>query len=319
MPYTIGLITEDFDTLDTTFDTSLLMAVEARRRGHRVLFCAERTLRLTPAGLVADFFESGYEGEGRPEDHFAPAGTMNFRDLDLALLRTDPPVDSRYLAVTFMLDHAGTLVLNAPAAIRRYNEKIAIFFHPDRILPTFVVLDETAALRTLREHPEITRWIAKPTNAFAGIGVAALDPRAPEAAAAALERTSSGWTEPVMLQQFNERVAEGDKRIFLLDGEPLGWVNRVPKAGHFLANIHAGAVTLPFALSESDRAIVGEVGRAYPADELPLLCIDVIGEKLSEVNVTCPSGLVQINRAMGLKLESRIIDSFERRIAARRR
>lgn len=304
----MGFITEDFEALEPSWDTSLLFSLEFARRGHRVFFAPERSLRLANEGVTARLFESRYDGTGRPKDAFVETGRRDLRALDLVLLRTDPPVDASYFATTYILERAGTVVLNDPAAIRRYNEKIGIFSFPDRILPTAVVFDEKEGLAFVAEHGEVRRWIAKPTNAFGGMGVAAFDAGDETAALAALAGASGGGKEPVMIQAYNEEIPRGDKRIFLLEGRPIGWVNRVPREGRFLANIHAGAETRPFDLSEADHSICEAVGRAYPAREIPLICIDVIGEKLSEVNVTCPSGMVQINRAMDKRCEVEVVD-----------
>ncbi len=318
-PKTIGFLTEDFSALDVSWDNSLLFGAEFRRRGHRVLFASWRTMCLANEGLTAIFHESAYVGSGDPLAQFTDPRPLDFRELDLCLLRMDPPVDSRYLVATHMLDRAGTLVLNDPVAIRSYNEKLAIFSYPGGISVSRVVMSEESAMDALRGAPDVRQWIAKPTNAFGGMGVVKFAADDPEQAKGLMRRSSEDWREPLMLQEFNERVREGDKRIFLLEGEPIGWVNRIPREGQYLANIHAGAVTVPFELSEADRAACRHVADTFPKDRLPLICIDIIGDHLSEINVTCPSGLIQINRAMDRRCELPIIDYFERRIRMPRR
>lgn len=322
----VAFLTEDFSQLEPSWDNSLLFAAEFARRGHRVAFAPEESLRLSGDGCTARWFENRFAGEGRPEDAFSPLGARNLREFDLVMLRIDPPVDAAYLAVTYMLDYAGTLVLNKPSAIRQWNEKIAIFSYGGGIVATSVVLSIEEGLAFVSEHPGIPRWIAKPTNAFGGFGVSAF-PAGDEAAARAAIGKAGGCAagerpagaqpgraiEPVMIQEYNARIPEGDKRIFLVEGRPVGWVNRVPRAGEYLANIHAGAITVPFALNDADRAACDHVARTYSADDLPLICIDVIGDCLSEVNVTCPSGMIQINRAMNRRCEVEVVDCLERR------
>lgn len=310
---TFGFLTEDFSALDVSWDNSLLFSVELLRRGHRVVFMTWKSLRLDNGGATATFFESRYAGSGRPEEHFSDLGRRSLSELDLCLLRLDPPVDERYLAATYMLEYAGTRVLNDPATIRRYNEKISIFSYPQGIRTTCIVLSEEAALDAILSHARIKRWVAKPTNAFGGIGVESFESRQLDEAVRLMRKTSNDWKSPIVLQEFNERVSEGDKRIFLLEGRPIGWVNRIPKPGQFLANIHAGAITVPFDLSEGDLKICEHIAATFPSRELPLICIDVIGEHLSEINVTCPSGLIQINRAMKKSCELEIIDCLEAR------
>lgn len=315
----VGILTEEFGSIEPSWDNSLLFAAEFVRRGHRVAFASERTLRLSSDGSAkppvasARFFEGPYEGGGRPAETFVEIGPRGLAEFDLVLLRADPPVDASYLALTYLLDYAGTLVLNRPAAIRRHNEKIGIFSYPEGIVATAVVFSLEEGLAFVRSHSAVARWIAKPVNAFGGIGVSAFDPRDDAGARAAYAAAATAANEPVMLQAFNDRVAEGDKRIFLLEGRPIGWVNRVPKKGGYLANIHAGAITVPFDLSEADRAACDFVARSYSKDEIPLICIDVIGDRLSEVNVTCPSGMIQINRAMNRRCEVEVVDTLVER------
>ncbi len=319
----IAFLTEDFSQLEPSWDNSLLFAAEFARRGHRVAFAPEATLSLSGDGCSARWFENRFAGEGRPEDAFKPLGARNLKEFDLVMLRIDPPVDAAYMAVTYMLDYAGTLVLNKPSAIRQWNEKIAIFSYDGGIVTTAVVLSVEEGLAFVRAHPEVPRWIAKPTNAFGGFGVTAFPAGDEAAARAAIAQAGVGLNtagsdggariEPVMIQQFNERIPEGDKRIFLVEGKPVGWVNRVPRKGEYLANIHAGAITVPFDLNDADRAACEHVARAYSAADLPLICIDVIGDRLSEVNVTCPSGMIQINKAMNRRCEIEVVDCLERR------
>lgn len=329
----VAFLTEDFSQLEPSWDNSLLFAAEFVRRGHRVVFAPEESLRLAGDGCTARWYENRFEGKGRPEDAFAPIGARNLREFDLVMLRIDPPVDAAYLAVTYMLDYAGTLVLNNPSAIRQWSEKIAIFSYDGGIVTTAVVLSVEEGLAFVREHPEIPRWIAKPTNAFGGFGVTAFPADNDEAARTAIGKAGGAQAgmeaagpnrgraiEPVMIQEFNARISEGDKRIFLVEGRPVGWVNRVPRQGEYLANIHAGAVTVPFELNEADLRACEHVARTYSAIDLPLICIDVVGDRLSEVNVTCPSGMIQINRAMNRRCEVDVVDCLERRAreAARR-
>jgi glutathione synthase len=314
----IAFVTEEFSAIEPSWDNSILFAREFVRRGHDVRFAPKTTLRLSTDGVTARLFSNRFEADRDPRPDFVNAGGMNLRDFDLVMLRIDPPVDATYLAVTYMLDYAGTLVLNRPAAIRQYNEKIAIFSYPEGIVETAVVLSIEEGLAFVRSHPEIRRWIAKPTNAFGGLGVSAFIADDEPGARSAMAKAAGERREPIMLQRFNERIVDGDKRIFLVEGRPVGWVNRVPKKGDYLANIHAGAVTLPYELDDADRAACAHVARMYPADDLPLICIDVIGDRLSEVNVTCPSGMIQINRAMNRRCETEVVDCLERRARAAR-
>jgi glutathione synthase len=245
----------------------------------------------------------------------------SFEELDLAgvdviLMRQDPPFDMAYITATHLLEllpENGPLVVNDPAAVRNAPEKLFVLRFKELMPPTLLTRDRDAIRAFWREHGDI---ILKPLFGNAGAGVFRLRP-GDENLTALLEIYESIRREPVMVQRYIPEVRRGDKRIILVEGEAMGAVLRVPPEGEARANLHVGARPVKTELTARDREICAAIGPTLRAQGLVFVGIDVIGDWLTEINVTSPTGIQEIARLDGIEIAPKIWDAIERRLAER--
>jgi glutathione synthase len=221
-------------------------------------------------------------------------------------MRKDPPVDEAYLYATHLLELAerhGVTVINRPAALRAWNEKLSALRWSHLMAPTLVASRVAELAAFTAEHGEV---VLKPLGGRAGQGVVFASAATP-GLRALLELVTGLETLPVMVQAFLPGVAAGDKRILLVDGEPLGAVNRVPSGGEFRSNLAVGGQPEACELSDAERAICAELAPALKAEGLFFVGIDVIDHRLSEINVTSPTGIREVERLGGIPLADQVI------------
>ena len=284
------------ESFDPRADSTFVMITEALRRGHR------------PFGvLLGGLSLWGDEARARAgalqlrDDGRLALGELRSRALesfDVVVMRKDPPVDTAYLAATWILDHAKTLVVNGPTGLRELNEKIAIARFPELTPRTFVTRSTAELHELLGELGG--KMIVKPVYGFGGreiLMARAGDPNL----ASILELATAEGTRWTVAQEYLPAAAEGDKRILLIDGEPVGAVLRVPAKGELRNNFHAGGSPARSGLSEGERAICSRVGPVLRELGQFFVGIDVIGGRLTEINVTSPTGMQEINRLEGLE------------------
>jgi glutathione synthase len=248
------------------------------------------------------------EVQRKPGAHFRVVGEFDaaLSELDILFLRKDPPVDVEFVRATQMLEIApGPLWINRPSGLRAANEKLFALRFPD-LCPTSLVTRDIARLRSFIESIGGDA-VVKPLDGCGGQGVVRVRDGDPNFNAL-LEMTTDGGRTAVLAQAFLPAVREGDKRIIVLDGEPLGAVLRVPRAGELRANFAAGGTGEAAAITPRDREICRRLAPDLRALGLWLAGIDVIGGKLTEVNVTSPTGFVEIDAFTGQSLEARVID-----------
>jgi glutathione synthase len=246
---------------------------------------------------------------------FAPLETIDLGSMDVVLMRQDPPFDMAYITATHMLEHIqpGTLIVNDPAAVRNAPEKILVTHFPDLMPPTLVTWD-LEAIRSFRaEYKDI---IVKPLYGNGGAGVFRIKPD-DENLGSLLEMHFARSREPLMLQRYEPAVRQGDKRIILVDGEPMGALNRVPAAGEARSNMHVGGRPEQSPLTARDREICAAIGPTLRDQGMIFVGIDVIGDYLTEINVTSPTGLQEIARFDGVHIEKSIWDRIEEKVARR--
>jgi glutathione synthase len=296
------------DRLDPPTDTSLALMRESLNRGHLVFFCTLSDLRLEkdePWARVrsVEFFP------GR--ELFAAGEAVEFAlgECDILHMRKDPPVDEAYLHATFLLDRLPERVLqvNPSRALRNHCEKLIPCHFPD-LMPESVVTCDSAVLSAFLE--KVGHMVVKPLEDCSGHGVFTLTRDDPDTFARCREATAGGGRY-VQGQEFLPGITEGDKRVLLLGGEILGWLRRVPAAGDFRSNINAGGTCAPCELTESDRAICDRIGSWLTREGIHLGGVDIVGEKVLEVNITSPSCLREMNELAGTRLECRILGYLE--------
>ena len=237
---------------------------------------------------------------------------LDLAGMDVVLMRQDPPFDMAYITATHLLEHIHpkTLVVNDPAAVRNAPEKLLVTHFPELMPPTLITWDLQAIRAFREEHQDI---IVKPLFGNGGAGVFRIKPD-DENLAALLEMHFARSREPLMFQRYEPAVRRGDKRIILVDGEPVGAVNRVPLAGEARSNLHVGGTPEKCALTARDREICAAIGPTLRQQGMIFVGIDVIGDWLTEINVTSPTGIQEIDRFDGISIEAAIWDRIETRV-----
>lgn len=302
----IGFLMDPIESLRVEHDSTFVLMLECQRRGLEVRELRQEWL----------FFEDGLARarmrtlavERRPGAHFRVRADADapLSDLDVLFLRKDPPVDDDFLTATQLAELGpGPFWINHPAGLRAANEKLFALRFPDLVPPTLV----TRELPRLRAFIEAQGGdgVVKPLDGCGGLGVLRVRRDDPNFSAL-LEMSTHGGRVPVMAQAYLPEVREGDKRIILLDGEPVGAVLRVPGQGELRANFAAGGSAAASAITARDREICRRLAPGLRACGLWFVGIDVIGGRLTEVNVTSPTGLVEIDRLTGESLEARVLD-----------
>ena len=246
---------------------------------------------------------------------YGPETEVDLSEFDVVWLRQDPPFDMGYITATHLLEmvQAETLVVNDPAEVRNAPEKLFVLRYPDLMPPTLVTrsLDEAMDFRT--RHGAV---VVKPLYGNAGTAVFLIDENDGNLSAL-VELFGTVWNEPFMVQAFLPQVSEGDKRIVLVDGQPTGAINRLPKSGEIRSNLAAGGQAQPTELTARETEICAVIGPELRARGLVFVGIDVIAGYLTEINVTSPTGIVAIDRFNGTDTPALIWDAIEARHASR--
>ncbi|WP_373353960.1 glutathione synthase [Pseudoroseicyclus sp. CXY001] len=300
---------DPIEGVDIDADSTFRIALEAQERGHEIFVYGPDKLAFQEGRVTA----RGRRAELRRVrgDHvsFGAEEEVDLKAFDVVWLRQDPPFDMSYITSTHLLDliHPGTLVVNDPFWVRNYPEKLLVLSFPELTPPTAIARD-LATLRAFRaKHGDI---IVKPLYGNGGAGVFKL--HAEDGNLASLhEMFSQISREPLIAQKFLPAVAKGDKRVILVDGEPIGAINRVPQAGETRSNMHVGGRAEKVALTERDREICAAIGPLLKEKGQIFVGIDVIGDWLTEINLTSPTGLQELERFDGTNGAALIWDAIE--------
>src|SRR6056297_1914875 len=299
--------------IDIDADSTFRLMLEAQERGYELFY-------YTPDRLAYD--DGRVTARGWPVtvqrvkgDHYTlgEEQRVDFGDYDVVWLRQDPPFDMFYITTTHLLDRLapGTLVLNDPFWVRNFPEKLLVLDFPDLMPPTTIARD-LGALRAFKErHGDV---ILKPLYGNGGAGVFLLVES--DRNLTSLHEMFSGFSrEPLIVQKFLPDVAKGDKRVILVDGEPVGAINRVPAKGETRSNMHVGGRPEKIEMSARDHEICAAIGPLLREKGQVFVGIDVIGDYLTEINVTSPTGIQELERFDGTNVAGLIWDAVERRRA----
>jgi len=303
-------------------DSSIAMMRELAGRGHAVWVCTPQALAwdrglVRARALPIDVEQADAPADGTPWFTAAgPAALRSLADFAGVLMRKDPPFDAEYLYATHLLGAAqrtGARVFNDPAALRNHNEKLAITEFTAFIAPTLVSGDAQEILAFQREQGEI---VVKPLDGMGGSGIFRLSPGDPNTNAI-LEAVTQEGGRTVMAQRFLPAIAQGDKRILLIGGRPVPYaLARVPKAGESRGNLAAGGTGYARALTQRDREIAESLGPVLDTRGLLLVGLDIIGDHLTEINVTSPTCFVEITQQSGFDVAAAFVDALLDRLAA---
>lgn len=297
-------------------DTTFSMMREAQRRGHRVAACLPQDLSWTSGGLVTASVQritlTGDKKNWFTEDAIE---RVALKDFDAVLMRKDPPFDAEYIYATHLLEQAereGARVINSPRSLRDHPEKLAIMEFPQFVTPTLVTrsADEVRAFHA--EHQDI---ILKPLDGMGGMGIFRVKADALNLGSI-IETLNKDGAQTIMVQRFVPQVVEGDKRILIIDGEPAPFVlARIPQGTEVRGNLAAGGKGVAQPLSPRNREIAEVIGRQLAPRGLLLIGLDVIGDAVTEINVTSPTCFQEITEQTGFDVPAMFIDAVERQLA----
>ncbi len=286
-------ILDDLDSLKSYKDTSIAIMRQAAKRGHSLYVCQQHDVFLRNQFVKVNIRTFSFTNN----DNWHELGECQEvppSEFSAVLMRKDPPFDNEYLYSTYLLELAsnqGARVINNPSAIRGWNEKLSVAKFP-QFAPEFLVTSNNELIRTfLAEHKDI---IVKPLDGMGGTGIFRLTETDPNIGAI-LETATKFGTQTIMAQRYLPAILQGDKRIIVINGEPLPYaLARIPKAGETRGNLAAGGTGVAQALSARDLEIATTVGKVLKENGLFLVGLDVIGDYLTEINVTSPTGMVEI-------------------------
>ncbi len=306
----IAVIMDPLDRVDIDKDTTFVLMLEAQARGHEVLYTRAEDLYLKGGKVWARLWPIRLE---RSEEFYklGPAKELQLDSLDAVLMRKDPPYTMDYFYAAHLLSLVrGAFVMNSGHGLREANEKLFALRFNEVTPPSLVTKEARRILEFLDELRG--EAIVKPLDGCGGGGVFHLR-RDDTNLTSLLEMSTKEGTEYVLVQKYLPEVRQGDKRVIVLDGEPLGAVLRVPRANEARSNIHVGGEAVKAAVSPRDREICETLKPSLQQLGLWFVGLDVIGDWLTEVNVTSPTCVQEINRLDGVKLESQVIDFVEKR------
>ena len=315
MPLTIAVQMDPLEDINIAGDSTFALMLEAQARGHRLLHYPADQLTYEDGRLRA--VARPVEVRRVEGDHFTagePRSLDLADDIDVVLMRQDPPFDIAYITAAHLLERlAGvTLVVNDPRSVRDAPEKLWVLDFARFMPPTLItrLFDELTTFH--RRHGEI---VLKPLHGNAGAAVFRIGADGTNLRALA-ELFSEVWREPFIAQAFLPAVSEGDKRIILVDGEPVGAINRIPGKGEIRSNLAAGGTAARTELTGREREICAALGPELKQRGLLFVGIDVIGGMLTEINVTSPTGLAALDRFNGTNTPGLIWDAIEGKLLA---
>ena len=309
MSLKIAFQMDPIENVDINADSSFRIAEEAQFRGHELFYYSPDKLAFEEGHVTA----KGHRVELRRElgNHVTlqPEEKIDLANWDVVWLRQDPPFDMGYITTTHILDmiHPDTLVVNDPMWVRNFPEKLLVLQFPDLTPPTTIARDIETLKAFKDKHQDI---ILKPLYGNGGAGVFRLD--AADRNMESLHELFSGINnEPLIAQKFLPDVSSGDKRVILVNGEPVGAINRIPADGETRSNMHVGGRPEKVSLSDRDRKICAEIGPLLREKGQILVGIDVIGGSLTEINVTSPTGIQELERFDGVNVAEKIWQAIE--------
>ncbi len=298
--------------VDINADSSFRLAEEAQARGHELFFYGPDQLAYQEGRITARGHDMSVQRMQGDPAVLGPEREVDLADFDVIWLRQDPPFDMHYITSTHLLDRlkGQTLVVNDPFWVRNYPEKLLVLDFPDLTPPTTIARDLQTIKAFKEKHEDI---ILKPLYGNGGAGVFRLD--ANDRNLTSLHELFTGFSrEPLIVQKFLPDVRNGDKRVILVDGEAVGAINRVPAEGETRSNMHVGGRPEKVGLTERDMEICAAIGPLLKEKGQIFVGIDVIGDYLTEINVTSPTGIQELERFNGENIAEKIWQAIEAKL-----
>lgn len=308
----ILFVADPLEVFKTYKDTTFSMMREAQRRGHRISACEPRQLTWKSGDLVhAEVREITLTGAEEEWFQVRRTETRALRDFDAVLMRKDPPFDNEFFYATHMLEQAereGAKVFNKPSSLRDHPEKLAIMEFPQFVSPTLVTRSADEVRRFHEEHGEI---ILKPLDGMGGMGIFRVGPDGLNLGSI-IETLNQNGSTTIMVQRFVPEITQGDKRVLVIGGRVAPFcLARIPQGSEVRGNLAAGGKGVAQPISERDREIAETIGPLLAGRGLLLIGLDVIGDCLTEINVTSPTGFQEITRQTGFDVPAMFVDALE--------
>ena len=302
---------DPINKIDPRGDSSFAMMLEAQNRGHETFYYVPATIALENNVVSADVAPVSLVDDAANWFELGEAKIADLSEFDVIMLRQDPPFDMNYITTTHLLErlHPKTLVVNAPDPVRNAPEKILVTEFPELMPPTLVTRDRSRIVKFREQHGDI---IVKPLFGNGGAGVFLLREN-DQNLVSLLEMFEENFPEPFMIQKYLPDVRKGDKRIIIIDGVPVAGLNRIPAEGEARSNMHVGGRPELSELTEREMEICAKIAPALKARDFIFVGIDVIGDYITEINVTSPTGIREIKRFGGPDIAELIWDAIEKR------
>ncbi|EEW59478.1 glutathione synthase [Ruegeria sp. TrichCH4B] len=299
--------------VDINADSSFRLAEEAQKRGHELFYYGPDQLAYQEGRITARGHDMVVQRVAGTPAKLGELREVDLADFDVVWLRQDPPFDMHYITSTHLLDRLkdDVLVVNDPFWVRNYPEKLLVLDFPELTPPTTIARDLDTIKAFKAKHGDV---ILKPLYGNGGAGVFRLD--ANDRNLSSLHELFTGFSrEPLIVQKFLPDVSNGDKRVILVDGEPVGAINRVPAAGETRSNMHVGGRPEKIGLTDRDLEICAAIGPLLKERGQVFVGIDVIGDYLTEINVTSPTGIQELERFNGVNIAEKVWEAIEARVA----
>lgn len=313
MGLVVAIQMDAMDAIDIAGDSTFVLALEGQTRGHALYHYLPSDLSLQQSRVVARARPLIVRPDANDYFELGAAQLLDLSEMDVVLMRQDPPFDMAYITATHLLEHIHpeTLVVNDPVHVRNSPEKLLVT-HFENVLPPTLITSDAALVHAFRaKYSDI---VVKPLFGNGGAGVFHVLPE-DENLNALLELFTDLYREPIIVQQYLPQVRQGDKRIILVNGVAVGAVNRVPAKGEARANLHVGAQAVKTKLTRREEEICSAIGPALKERGLIFVGIDVIGDFLTEINVTSPTGIVEVNRLDDARLDELVWDAIETQVS----
>ena len=306
MSLQVAIQMDPIESININADSTFVLALEAQRRGHKLYHYGPRKLSFREGRVTARARALKVKREVGKHYELGPEEVLDLSKMDVVLMRQDPPFDMAYITATHILEHIHpkTLVVNDPVSVRNAPEKLFVTHFEGVMPPTLISADVEDIKAFRREHKDI---IVKPLYGNGGAGVFHIRPDDTNLGSL-LEMFTTTWREPVIVQRYVPAVRQGDKRIILVDGKAVGAINRVPADGEARSNMHVGGRPEKTQLTKREQEICDIIGPALKERGLIFTGIDVIGDYLTEINVTSPTGIA---------LEALVWDAIEGRLKSK--
>lgn len=316
MTITLGVVMDPIDSINIKKDSTFAMLLEAQRRGWGVRYMEQQDLYLDNDRACARVRTLLVEENPQEWFRFVGDETIPLDELDVILMRKDPPFDMDYIYSTYLLEKAeerGVLIVNHPASLRDCNEKLFTAWFPQCCTPTLVTSNRERILRFMEQQKDI---ILKPLDGMGGSSIFRIRQGDPNTNVI-IETLTSHGKRLSMAQRFVPEISQGDKRILMVDGEPVPYaLARIPKPGETRGNLAAGGTGQGIPLSEQDRWIALQVGPSLRQRGILFAGLDVIGDYLTEINITSPTCIRELDSQFGLNISAQLMDRIEEKLAA---